>query len=40
VLGALSQPDEGNVGSLSRRYGSNILDLDLASDHLVPESGD
>jgi hypothetical protein len=40
VLGALSQPDQRDVRSLPGGHGSDVVDLDLAGDHLVPERGD
>ena len=40
MLGALARPDEGDVGSFPRRLRSDVFHLDLARDHLVPESGD
>ena len=40
VLGALAEPDERDVGSLPRGHRADVLDLDLARDHLVPEGGD
>jgi hypothetical protein len=40
VLGALAETDEGDVRALARRHCSDVLDLDLAGDHLMPESGD
>jgi PAS domain-containing protein len=40
MLGALAQTDEGDVRPFPRRHRSDVLDLDLARDHLVPERGD
>ena len=40
VLGALAEPDERDVGSLPGGHGPDVLDLDLARDHLVSERGD
>jgi hypothetical protein len=40
VLGALPEADEGDVGAFPRRHCSDVLNLDLARDHLLPESGD
>ena len=40
VLGALAEADEGDVRPLPRRHRSDVLHLDLARDHLVPERGD
>ena len=39
VLGAQAEPDERDVGVLSRRYGADLPDVDLAGDHLVTEAG-
>jgi hypothetical protein len=40
VLGALAEADEGDVRPFPRRHCCDVLNLDLARDHLVPESGD
>ena len=40
VLGALAQPDERHVRSLPGCHGTDVFDVDLACDHLVPERGD
>jgi hypothetical protein len=40
VLRALPEPDQGHVGALPGRHGAHVPDLDLPSDHLVPEGGD
>jgi hypothetical protein len=40
VLGALPEADEGDVGAFPRRHCSDVLNLDLARDHLLPERGD
>ena len=40
MLRALSEPDERDVGPLSRRHRPDVRDADLARDHLVPECGD
>ena len=40
VVGALAQSDERDVGSFSRRDRSDVLDLDLARDHLMAKGGD
>ena len=40
VLGALAETDERDVGMLARRHRPDLADLDLGSDHLVPEAGD
>jgi len=40
VLGAFPEPDESYVGSLPRRDGPHVLDLDFARNHLAPEGGD
>ena len=40
MLGALTEADESDVRALARRHCSDVLDLDLARDHLMPESGD
>ena len=40
VIRALAEPDERHVGALSRRDLADVLDLDLARDHLMPEGGD
>ena len=37
VLGALAEPDERDVRSLSGGHGADVFDLDLARDHLVSE---
>ena len=37
VLRALAEPDERDVGSLPGGHRADVLDLDLARDHLVPE---
>ena len=39
VLGALAEPDERDIGPFSRRNRPDVFDLDLASDHLMAESG-
>jgi hypothetical protein len=36
VAGAFPEPDERDVGSLAGGHGSDICNLDLARDHLVP----
>jgi hypothetical protein len=33
----LSEADQRDLGSLPGGYGSDVLDVDLAGDHLVPE---
>ena len=40
VLGGEAEPDERDVGMLSRGHGADLLDVDLARDHLVAEPGD
>ncbi len=40
VLGALAEPDERHVGSLTSRDTSHVFHLDLARDHFVTEFGD
>ena len=40
VLGALPEPDERDVGSLPGGDGADVLDVDLARDHLVPQRDD
>ena len=40
VLGALAEPDERDVGPFAGGHGSDVRDLDLARDHLVPEGRD
>jgi hypothetical protein len=40
VVGALAEPDECNVGMLLRRHRADVLDADLARDHLVAEPDD
>ncbi len=40
MLGALAKANEGDVRPFPRRHCSDVLHLDLARDHLVPESGD
>jgi hypothetical protein len=37
---ALAETNEGDVRPLARRHRSDVLHLDLARDHLVPQSGD
>jgi hypothetical protein len=37
MLRALSETDQRDIGSLPGGYGSDVLDVDLAGDHLVPE---
>ena len=39
VLGAVTEPDEGDVGALTGGDGAHVVDLDLARDHLVSEGG-
>ena len=39
MLGALAQSDERDVGPFSRSHRPDVLDIDLASDHLMPEGG-
>ena len=38
MVGALAEPDERDVGTFSRSYRPDVLDIDLASDHLMPEA--
>jgi hypothetical protein len=40
MLGALAQADDGDVRPLARRHCSDVVHLDLARDHVVPERGD
>jgi len=40
MLGVLAEPDQRDVGSLPRGNGSDVLDIDLARDHLVAEGDD
>jgi hypothetical protein len=40
MLGALAEANKGDVRPFPRRHCSDVLNLDLARDHLVPESGD
>ena len=40
MVGALAEPDQRDIGTFSRRRRPDILDIDLASDHLMPETGD
>ena len=40
VIGALSEPDQRDVGSLPRGHRTDVFDVDLARDHLVPERCD
>jgi hypothetical protein len=39
VLGALAEPDEGDVGALTGRNRPDVLDVDLAGDHFMSERG-
>ena len=40
VIGARAKPDQGDVGPLPRGDRSDVVDVDLTRDHLVPEGGD
>ena len=40
VVGALAEPNKRNIGALSRGRRADILDLDLAGDHLMTEAHD
>jgi hypothetical protein len=40
VAGAFPEPDQRNVGSLASGHGSDVCDLDLARDYLVPQGRD
>jgi hypothetical protein len=40
MLRALAETDRRDIGSLPGGYGSDVLDVDLAGDHLVPEVRD
>jgi hypothetical protein len=40
MLGALAEANKGDVRPFPRRHCSDVLNLDLARDHLMPESGD
>ena len=40
VVGAFPEPDQRDVGSLAGGDGSDVCDLDLARDYLVPEGRD
>jgi hypothetical protein len=40
MLGAFAETDEGYVRPFPRRHSSDVLDVDLAGDHFVPERGD
>jgi hypothetical protein len=40
MLRALAETDERDIRLLARGYRSDLADLDLRSDHLVPEAGD
>src|SRR5690348_14176301 len=40
VLGAQAEPDECDVRPLSGRHGADLLDIDLARDHVVPKLRD
>ena len=40
VLGALTEPHERHVGPLPSRDRPDLVDLDLARDHLVPQRRD
>ena len=37
MLGRQAEADDCDVGSLARRRRADILDVDLAGDHVVPE---
>ena len=39
VLGAEPEPDERDVGMLSRGHRADFSDVDLAGDHLMAEAG-
>jgi hypothetical protein len=39
VLGVQPETDEGDVRPLPGRHRADLLDVDLAGDHLVPETG-
>jgi hypothetical protein len=39
VLRAFAETDEGYVRPFPRRHSSDVLDVDLAGDHFVPERG-
>jgi hypothetical protein len=40
MLRALAETDERNIRLFAGRYGSNLSDIDLGSDHFVPDVGD
>ena len=40
VLRALAEADQRDIGSLPGGHGSDVRDVDLAGDHLVPELRD
>jgi hypothetical protein len=40
MLRALSETDQRDIGSLPGCYDSDVLDVDLAGDYLVPEVRD
>jgi hypothetical protein len=40
VRGGWPEPDERDVGSFAGGHGTDVLDVDLARDHLVPEGHD
>ena len=40
VVGALAESDQGDVGPLAGGYGTNVFDVDLAHDYLVPQVRD
>ena len=39
MVGALAETDQRDVGTFSSSCRSDVLDIDLASDDLVPECG-
>ena len=39
MVGALAEPDEGDVWALDGGHRRDVLDVDLACDHLVTQSG-
>jgi hypothetical protein len=40
MIGALPEPDQRDVGSLPGGHRSDVFDVDLARDHLVPQCRD
>ena len=40
MLGAFAEADERHVGPLPGGHRTDVFDVDLARDHLVPQRGD